>query len=127
LWNFEVTGGYLIGRDKKMAKQKGTSIKAFETFIERYMPSYQVYVSDLWKFFRNGLAHGFYISKGGIELNLPQKIQRTGSNETQINGDEFVNSFAIGFSKCVEDFKRMPSGSKMRNRFDKAWGWVFLS
>jgi hypothetical protein len=27
----------------------------------------------------------------------------------------------------VEDFKRMPSGSKMRNRFDKAWGWVFLS
>jgi hypothetical protein len=123
----EATGGYLIGRDQRIAFKKGTSPKAFKEFVRRYMPDYNAYVHDLWKFFRNGLAHGFCIQKGGIELNLPNPAQRNTNIGVQINGDEFFDKFKTGFFKYADDLKKANPSSKMRKNFEKAWNWIFIS
>jgi hypothetical protein len=123
----EATGGYLIGRDGKVAGRKGTSRNAFEKFIHRYMPSYRPYAHALWKFFRNGLAHGSCIPKGGVELKLQQPIQRTAGIGIQINGDEFVDNFSAGFLMFIQDLKSAALNSKMRKHFETAWNWVFMS
>ena len=66
----EGLGHYLTGTDD--------SFGSFKTFVEEFMdPSFQktlivdgeevTYSRIVWQDFRNGLAHGFYIKRGGIE------------------------------------------------------------
>jgi hypothetical protein len=45
----EATGGYLIGKDSKLAKRKGINGKAFRNFVQNYMPSCRAYADEIWK------------------------------------------------------------------------------
>jgi hypothetical protein len=123
----EATGAYLVGRDRKSAKKKKANFKAFESFIQQYMPIYNPFVEDLWKYFRNGLAHGFCIIKGGIELGLLKPAQRDANIGVQINADEFLDNFKKGFSNYIKDLRSQPLNSRVIKKFEKTWCWVFLS
>jgi hypothetical protein len=117
----EATGAYLVGRDRKGIKKKGENFKAFKMFINQYMPIYKPYVNDLWKYFRNGLAHGFCIVKGGIELGLSNPAQRDVNIGIQINADEFFDNFKKGFSNYIAHIKTQSPNSKVIKKFEKTW------
>jgi len=123
----EATGAYLVGRDRKSAKKKRANFRAFESFINEYMSVYKPYVDDLWSYFRNGLAHGFCIEKGGIELNLTKPAKRDAKVGVQINADEFFDNLKRGFSNYIEDLRKQLVGAKIIQNFEKTWRWVFLS
>jgi hypothetical protein len=91
------------------------------------MPIYKPYVYDLWKYFRNGLAHGFCFIKGGIELGLPNPAQRDANIGVQINADEFLDNFKKGFSNYIKDLRSQLPNSRVIEKFEKTWRWVFLS
>ncbi|NWG04886.1 MAG: hypothetical protein HXY44_18690 [Syntrophaceae bacterium] len=123
----EATGAYLVGRDRKSIKKKGENFRAFKSFINKYMPIYKPCLDDLWKYFRNGLAHGFCIVKGGIELGLPNPVQRDANIGVQINADEFFDNFKKGFFNCIKDLRTQSPNSKVIKKFEKTWSWVFLT
>jgi hypothetical protein len=117
----EATGAYLIGKDNQ-----GRNKEAFTTFIKKYMKAHARYRDDLWKYFRNALAHGFCIEKGGIELKLPKPAQKI-HGIVKINADEFFDEFTKAFFEYISSLRQTKRKTKLLKNFEKTWDWIFLT
>ena len=74
--------------------------------------------------FRNGLAHGFSISQGGVEHF--QKYYEIDKFGLQINPRYFWKDFQDAFDKYIEDLRKLSKNEKMANNFLKRFECVFI-
>lgn len=85
----EGLGHYLTGDDN--------AGNAFRRFIEEFMPSFSPVQQELWDDFRNGLAHGFCIKKGGIEKSVGKPFEFVDGKGIKVDFDIFVSDFKGAF------------------------------
>jgi len=124
----EGLGHYLTGTDEAGA--------SFKEFIKEFMdPEFQKtltvngkpfsYSDIAWEDFRNGLAHGFYIKRGGIErenfyFHFDHKIG------LQVNIDcffsDFKNAFVSFFDKLQSSDEKSIFGKTFTRRFEELLG-----
>lgn len=123
----EGLGHYLTGTD-----DTGTS---FRKFIEEFMdPDFQknltingktyTYSDIIWQDFRNGLAHGFYIKRGGIErgnfyFNFDQKIG------LEVNIDCLFSDFKNAFGRFFDKLQSSDEKSTLGKAFTRRFGELF--
>ena len=117
----EAVGGYLIGRDRI-----GRNRDAFTEFVRKYMRPYARYRFELWKYFRNALAHGFCIERGSVELKLKKPAQRI-KGIVKINADKFLDWFRKAFFNYIQDLRNAKRKTKRVKSFEKTWNWIFLT
>jgi hypothetical protein len=103
-----------------------TARPAFEKFVKEFMnPDFQkvhngkTYSRILWEYFRNGLAHGFVIEKGGIERKLSGYFNVDPKIGLEIDVDLFVSDFKKGFEDFFKKLQSEGDNSGLGNNFKK--------
>ena len=128
--SIEAFGKFCTGR-----LGRGNSGPNFRAFVNKYMNSgfsQQLngtsYVDLLWTHFRNGLAHGFTIKKGGFEFNKDYfQIKRIdGVDQLEIDPKHFYEDFLRGYSKYVSALEASSPQDAIYANFSKVFEDVFL-
>lgn len=119
----EGLGHYLTGK-----VGIGTAKTAFEKFVKDFMnPDFQkvhdgkTYSLILWEYFRNGLAHGFVIEKGGIERKLSGYFNVNPQIGLEIDIDYFVSDFKKAFEDFFKKLQSEGDNSKLGKHFKKVF------
>ena len=106
----------------------GTATPAFKKFVKTFMNADfqkvydgETYSDILWKYFRNGLAHGFVIEKGGIERKLPGYFNVDPQIGLEIDIDYFVSDFKKAFEAFFGKLQTEGDNSKLGNNFKKVF------
>jgi hypothetical protein len=130
-----------LGSFIKLPQIKGTSKSEtnFRAFIMNYMSDWDTNVSGttyemldqtiylpriLWKYFRNGIAHGFVIEGGGgIEYAIKDKKLDIEDKRLEICPIAFFKDFEIGVKAFFADIKDPNSnrGSSFLSRFQQLY------
>lgn len=100
--------------------------KAFKNFVEHFMPEAKHYGKNLWEDFRNGLAHGFCIQKGGIEQNENWYFREHPTIALQVNIDRFVSDFERAFQDFFDRLKSESETGECGKSFLKRFEYLFL-
>lgn len=123
----EALGSFLVEeRDKQ---------KKFRTFIQKYMNEWDIQLSNLecpdkamwlilWKYYRNGIAHGFRIEYGGIEIKETNIKFEIKNGVLQINPIRFFHDFKNGKFEFFRDLKNKDEVD-MRNTFIKRFAAIY--
>ncbi len=108
----------------------------FKSFLHAYMhANFSTRVLDgagydriLWKFFRNGLAHGFAISHGGFEHGPQYFRERSigGKKTLIIDPKHFHNDFKKAVSRYIKDLRKANSSDTIFINFEKIFDDVFI-
>ena len=99
--------------------------KNFFAFITTYMKSWNKDIRDspfptrdlktiLWEHFRNGIAHGFCIQRGGIDNEADGPRWIAASNYLRIGPNTFFHDFVAGVQSFFSDVRNDPT---RRNTF----------
>lgn len=120
----EALGGFLKGK---------ASYKSFRDFVITYMDHrWQLQRPDgipYWKAlrddFRNGLAHGFTIDKGGFEASVNYFEMKPYGLE--IDEKLFYKDFKRGYEKYIDDLVNSMPISSLYRRFEKRFNEVFIN
>lgn len=119
----ESLGGFMAGR---------ASFKGFKSFVKKYMDSrWQNILSyglSYWRAlrddFRNGLAHGFTVQKGGFEASSNYFEEKEYGLE--IDENLFFQDLEQAFQKYLRDLKNSKESGRIRKNFEKRFRDVFL-
>ncbi len=110
----------------------------FKAFVKKYMHSDyskifngEPYVDHVWKHFRNGLAHGFAISRGKFEQSLadPYFVESTdgaGHDVLSMNWDRLFDDFEQACRTYFNDVRSAPAGNKIVTDFEKVFKEVIV-
>lgn len=115
---------------------RGVSGANFVAFVQNYMdPSWlsntfdgQRYVDHLWASFRNGLAHGFAIKRGGFEYQrVPYQVKVVGGlQQLEIDPARLFREFRRGFTRFMRDLRAARPGDPLFTKFHTAFDGVFI-
>jgi hypothetical protein len=128
--SIEALGKFYTGK-----VSRGNSGPNFRAFVKAYMsPDFlkkldgSSYVNLLWKNFRNGLAHGFAIKRGGFEQNSSyfQVKVIDGIKQLEIDPSHFYQDFVNSISKYICDLKTASPSDTLYLEFKKAFDAVFI-
>jgi len=121
----EALGSFLIESNQNRSR--------FYAFIETYMKSWNKSVANspyptrdlkeiLWKYFRNGIAHGFRIEGGGIdnEADRDSRGWHVVEGRLLVGPYSFFNDFRKGVDAFFEDAKTVRKAIFLR-RFAKLY------
>lgn len=118
----EGLGHFLTGTDQSWESFKLFVSNFMHQEFQRFFYDGRTYSRMLWDDFRNGLAHGFYIKKGGIERNKPWYFRIDDKIGLQINFDElfldFENAFEKFFRRLQSDGENSQFGDSFKKRFE---------
>lgn len=113
---------------------RGKSSERFFAFLYKYMnANYQsqrlgtnTFGEILWKYFRNGLAHGFTICHGGFEgpKGTPYFIVK--GNTLMICPAELYSDFVNGFEQYLSDLRTTKGSGSLFMDFDVVFKEVFV-
>jgi len=108
----------------------------FKSFLHAYMHAdYKNkridgtgYDRILWKFFRNGLAHGFAISHGGYEHGSQyfKTKNNAGKKTLIIDPKHFHDDFLKAVSQYIKDLKKAKPSDLIFINFNKVFNDVFI-
>jgi len=127
----EATGKFLNG-------SIGNNQDRFKEFLKKYMsPDFQSKFHDtmsygdcLWKYFRNGIAHGFAVSHGGFEGNTGQPYFNIKNIDSyvclMINPFELFNDFKNGFNNYLTNLREANDSDNILINFIKIFDKVFI-
>lgn len=106
----------------------GTATPAFKKFVKTFMNADfqkvydgETYSDILWKYFRNGLAHGFVIERGGIERYMHEYFNINPKIGLEIDIDKFVLDFKKAFGEFFEKLLSEGENSELGNNFKKVF------
>jgi hypothetical protein len=122
-------GTFLAG---KRATKSGDDKKFFVSFVTQYMDpvlqrrisSGPTWASWLYHQVRCGLAHGFTIESGGIELGIKGYVAMTQSGP-EIDPQGLLDDFAAGWSKYLDDVRIAGEHSGLGTKFSARFRDVF--
>jgi len=123
----EALGSFLI--------ENGENKDRFRTFIQKYMHEWDIQISKLdcphkamwlilWKYYRNGIAHGFRVEYGGIEIRETNVKYDIKNGVLQINPIRFFYDFEKGKYQFFSDLKN-PDEMDMRKTFIKRFAAIY--
>lgn len=125
----EALGKFLTG-------MTGNSHSNFNAFVDKYMDADwrskqfdgKPYVDHLWKSFRNGLAHGFAIKRGGFERHTSyfQVKPVGGVQQLEVNPDRLLRDFERGIRRLIADLRAAKHTDPAYLRFHKAFQKIFV-
>ena len=116
----------------------GNSASNFKSFVQDYMDSGwfakrfagKPYVDHLRDSFRNGLAHGFTIKRGGFERHASyfqvKPVPVGGVQQLELDPDSVLGDFKAGFSKFVADVSAAKDTDPVYQRFHSAFQGIFV-
>jgi hypothetical protein len=112
----------------------GKSHDRFKAFLHKYMsPSFQTgrlagktYGEILWRYFRNGLAHGFAVCHGGYEGNAGESYFRPRGTILEINPTSLLEDLCDGFDKYMSDLRCASGTDQIYKNFDAVFTAVFI-
>lgn len=117
-----------LGKEKNAAN--------FKSFVRGYMdPAWNTnqfaskpYVDHLRDSFRNGLAHGFTIKRGGFERQASYFKVKTvsGIQELEVDPDKLFRDFKRGFTRFIADLRAAKNSDPAYHRFHDAFQGVFV-
>jgi len=107
----------------------------FRAFVHDFMsPSYSrllgssTYSSHLWKYFRNGLAHGLAITRGGLEASSRylRRRKRGGVQQLVIDPERLQSDLEAAVAKFIAALKTSPDRAQRMERFNRVFEalWV---
>lgn len=107
----------------------------FEAFLNGYMNGdYQAktlngmtYGAILWKHFRNGLAHGFAVCRGGYEGSSGDPYFAIKSAALQINPTRLLDDLECGFAKYLTELRSAIPNGPLFQTFDNTFMDVFVN
>ena len=120
----EALGSFLTSRG-------ATKKASFCTFISGYMGSWDVRVPTsppadlkelLWKHFRNGIAHGFCIDRGGIDNEADDQRWLIVAGTLEIGPNAFFRDFRTG---AEQFFVALNNNPARRSRFLRRFREVY--
>ena len=89
------------------------------------------YWEVLWKHFRNGIAHGFAVSHGGLEgdgIGTYFSVKTIAGHQCLvINEYNLLQDLNQATKAYIDDLKRASSTSQIRQRFDAVFQDVFIN
>jgi len=115
-------GSFMHGNLKKWRRKKVTDSVRFKRFVVAYMVgprgqmSKVLWADWLYKEVRCGLAHGFTIEEGGIDIALNEYVLRR-PNETQMNPLYLLDDLESAWLGLLDDVRTRGSGSALGRRF----------
>ena len=128
----EALGKFYTGR----LSGRGVSRANFIAFVENYMnPGWlghsfagQRYVDQLWASFRNGLAHGFVIKRGGFEYQrVPFRVKIVGGvQQLEVDPARLFRDFRRGLATFVRDLRGARPLDPLFVNFYIAFDGVFI-
>lgn len=82
----------------------------------------------LWKYFRNGLAHGFAVCHGGFEHQATYFSVRTigGKQTLVIDPQSFLRDFLDGIKNYLADLQSASSLDSLAQDFERVFKEVFI-
>ena len=103
----------------------------FYAFISAYMNSWDLRVPNspyqidylpeiLWKYFRNGIAHGFAIRRGGIYNEADPTKWRVVESRLEIGPNAFFKDFSTGVASFFLEVNTIHRASFLR-RFQEVY------
>jgi hypothetical protein len=127
----EATGKFITGTTTPKGKPILNNLR-FERFVTDYMSPDLIhksigrrsYATIIWQDFRNGLAHGFAVCKGGFNGNRGEPyfgVNPDGS--LNVNPAVFFDDFVQGFGRYVADIR---AGSPKVSTFEDVFESVFI-
>ena len=131
----EALGKYRTGGDKK----KKENFYFFMNYLNRDYKRKKVdnlkYEKVLWKYFRNGLAHGLAICHGGFELEHQHQknnyfsIRKINERDClMIHPKHFYNDFKLAINKYKKELLASnPSVDQIAKDFEKVFNDVLIS
>lgn len=127
----EATGKFVKGDDAPGGA--GDNKARFRKFVDDYMDSElqqmhrgDKYADITWKFFRNGLAHGFTVSHGGFEGSRGDPYTSIKSGHLVVNPYRFFEDFCQGFGRYLTELKAAQPVGQLYTNFDKVFTAVFI-
>lgn len=128
--SIESLGKFLSGD----IKRKVLNQDRFYRFLHKYMnPEYQTlkigaetYGEILWKYFRNGLAHGFAVCHGGYEGGHGSPYFVVKGSSLEINPTLLLDDLSQGFHKYLGDLRACSASDPLFMAFDAVFEDVFI-
>jgi hypothetical protein len=130
----EALGHYLLPDQKIQGnkKKRTENREYFKIFVSQFMSgklqrvckhTQKTYSHYIWKYFRNGLAHGFCVERGGIERKRPfftyyQKKDRL-IVDVDLLFEDFKQAFGKFFEKLESEGSNGTYGKTFEDRFKK--------
>lgn len=113
----------------------GNNQDRFKAFLHNYMsPSFRLeklagktYGEILWRYFRNGLAHGFAVCHGGYEGSVGGPYFRPSGTMLEINPTSLLEDLYGGFDKYMKDLRSAPDADPIYKNFDTVFTSVFIN
>jgi len=109
--------------------------RRFEAFLHSYMnPGFQTeelagntYGEMLWRYFRNGLAHGFAVCHGGYEGNADEPYFRPRDGVLTINPASLLEDLCCGFDRYLGDLRSASDADQLYQKFNAVFTSVFVN
>jgi hypothetical protein len=115
---------------------RGNKHDNFREFLKKFMAAEYMrhsvdgmtYENILWKYFRNGLAHGFAICHGGFEHQTSYFSVKTcsGKRTLIIDPKNFLDDFLFGLRKYLSELRAASVGDTIAQDFEKVFKDVFI-
>jgi mannosyltransferase OCH1-like enzyme len=115
---------------------QGTKHAQFKAFIDKFMNSQfstctiqdMTYEKVLWKYFRNGLAHGFTICHGGFEHQATYFATKSTADRhiLIIDPKSFLDDFLNGINEYLNALNKSSYGETIAQNFQKIFKDVFI-
>jgi len=122
----EAMGKFRGGR--KVTTNRGRFKAFLKEFMDRRYLTHTIqgetYEHILWKYFRNGLAHGFTILHGGFEHQ--GTYFKNKKNSLLIDPKSFLDDFLDGIEKYLDDLERASESDKIAQNFRDVFEKVFI-
>ena len=123
-----------LGKFKEgLSKKNNQRFKGFLSYMnpdfKRRILFDKKYEKILWKYFRNGLAHGFAICHGGFEhqTNYFNVKQMNGIDVLMIDPKRFYLDFRSGLAEYLRNLRNAPPGDPLRDNFENVFQDVFIN
>ena len=125
--SIESLGKFLIG-------SRSRNPDRFEAFLHKYMhPDFQsqslcgnTFGKILWKYFRNGIAHGFAVRHGGYEGGARSPYFNVNGSMLKINPTLLLDDLSQAFDKYLADLRACTTTDPLFLEFDAVFVDVFI-
>jgi hypothetical protein len=124
-----------LGKFVKGWTESGRNHEKFKAFLHKYMNSkFQTeelagitYGVILWRYFRNGLAHGFAVCHGGYEGNAGEPYFKPSGSILEINPTALLEDLCDGFEKYLRDLRSASETDPICRNFNAVFTSVFIN